>query len=60
MILIYLMAIFPHELLFVQRRELKINWERLLISISQYLQILSGVLGPTIKGSDVFLVNHAS
>jgi hypothetical protein len=49
---------FPYELLFMLRRELKVNRERLLNFISQYPQIFSCALGPTIKGWDVFLLNH--
>jgi hypothetical protein len=57
-ILIYVTFIFPYELLWMPRPELKVNQEKLLYFISQYPQIFSDALGLTINGRDVFLVNH--
>jgi hypothetical protein len=57
-ILIYVTLIFPYELLFMLRRELKVNQEKLLNIISQYPPMFSCMLSLTIKGWDVFLINH--
>jgi hypothetical protein len=54
----YAISVAINELLFMPRRELKVNWERPLNLISQHPLIFSCALSPTIKDCDILIVNQ--